>query len=214
MPSLVSDCDLVTIYTIIDDTVSNCDKPAKVGRPSTISNNELVTILVYNTLFLRQKNLKDIWKFINKYHRVDFPQLPKYAAFVNHAHRVMPLLANIISQTFVHSKVNFADSTILEVSKLHRVNSHKVAKNIAKFGKNHQGWHYGFKLHSAINSYGLFSSLCFSGADMYDAQMLPRLVKDYMKVIVGDSHYGASVMRKHIWDKYKIRVLPSKILDQ
>jgi hypothetical protein len=46
------------------------------------------------------------------------------------------------------------DSTMLEVCKLVRASRHRVALGIAAFGKNHQSWHYGFKLHAAINPQG------------------------------------------------------------
>lgn len=204
MSGFLCQCDLVTLYTIIDDAVKeiNNGSSAKVGRPSVLTDSELIAILVYNTLFLRQKNLKDILIFIDKYHNYDFPRLPKYTAFIEHIHRVLPLMFTVLSFSLARSEINFADSTMLEVCKLARADNHKVAKNIAKFGKNHQGWHYGFKLHASIDSKGLFSSFCFSGAEMYDAQMLPVLLKEYMKIIVGDSHYGASVMRKIIWEKF------------
>lgn len=206
MSSLLPDCDITAIYVIIDDAISDFEK-SKVGRPPLLTDSEMVTILVYNTLLIRQKNLKDIWKFIKKYHKDDFPKMPNYSGFIQQAHRVTPLLANILSLTFVNSSINFTDSTFLEVCKLQRADTHKVAKNFAKFGKNHQGWHYGFKLHAAINYQGLFSSICFSSAEVYDAQMLPKIIKEYMKIIVGDSHYGASVMRKHIWDKYQVLII-------
>lgn len=201
MSSLLPNCDLVAIYTMIDDAIINHSKP-KIGRPSVLSDSEIITILVYNTLVLRQKSLKDILNFVKIYHYNDFPKLPRYSGFVEQAHRVIPLICEILSMTLVKAEINFTDSTMLEVCKLFRADNHKVAKDKAKFGKNHQGWHYGFKLHAAINYHGLFSSICFSGADMYDAQMLPRLIKKEMKIVVGDSHYGASVMRRHIWEKF------------
>jgi len=166
MPSFLTSNDIITaLYTIIDDSIKeiNTGQYTKVGRPPLLSDSEVITILIYSTLILRQKNLKDILKFMKLYHKQDF-QLPKYTAFVNHLHRITPLMGMIMSMTFSHSSINFTDSTMLEVCKLKRVDSHKVAKNIAKFGKNHQGWHYGFKLHSAIDSDGFLSSICFSPA--------------------------------------------------
>ena len=195
----MSNCDLVAIYCAIDDAICSLNILPKVGRPPALSDSEMMTILVYNTLLLRQKNLKDIWRFIGHYHSDEFPRLPSYQAFVDHAHRLIPLLAQVLSQTFVSSNISFGDSTMLPVCKLKRVDNHKVAKDIAKFGKNHQGWHYGFKLHAAITGKGLLSKVCFTGADVYDAQMLPKLIIPGTKIFVGDSHYGASVMRKHIW---------------
>lgn len=208
MSSLLPQCDLVALYVLIDDAVSELrDDVHKVGRPPILTDSEIITMLVYNTLFLHQKNLKNVWDFMKTYHQNDFRKLPKYSAFVDHAHRVLPLMLHILSLTFIKSPVNFADSTMLEVCRLHRSDSHKVAKSMAKYGKNHQGWHYGFKLHAAIDTRGLLSSICFSGADIYDAQMLTMLLRKGMKIVVGDSIYGASVMRKIIWEKLGIIII-------
>lgn len=208
MSSSLLQCDLDTLYFVIDDAIKELGvKQSKVGRPSRLTDSELITILVYNTLFLRQRNLKDILKFIDKYHHSDFPTLPKYSTFIEHVHRALPLMTYVLSLTLARSEINFADSTMLEVCRLFRVDSHKVARNVANLGKNYQGWHYGFKLHACVNKQGLFSSLAFSPANVYDAQMLPKLAKEFMKIIVGDSHYGAKVMRENIWKKYKIVII-------
>lgn len=206
MPSLMPNRDLLAIYCIIDDAIKT-KRGTKIGRPKILSDSEMVTILVYNTLFLKQKNLKEVWKFIKNYHSREFPRIPNYSGFVNRAHQIIPLLAKVLSLSLVKSKINLGDSTMLPVCRLKRADNHKVAKNIAKFGKNHQGWHYGFKLHAAINLNGSLSAVCFSGAEMYDAQMLPKLVKNGVKIFVGDSHYGASVMRKHIWENFKTIII-------
>lgn len=209
MPDLISpQCDLTTLYVLVDDAVNEMDdKPRKIGRPSLLSDSEMITILVWNTLVLHQKNLKDILNFIKNYHPNDFKKLPRYSGFVAHAQRVLPRMFCLLSLSLAKSEINFVDSTMLEVYKLFRADSHKVAQDLAKFGKNHQGWHYGFKLHGAINIQGAFTSFCFSSAEVYDAQILPKLVDDFMKILVGDSHYGVSVMRKYIWDNHGIIII-------
>jgi len=50
--------------------------------------------------------------------------------------------------------IKIVDSTMLEVWKLIRANAHKVSKAIEHFGRNYHGWHYGFKLHTAIDLQG------------------------------------------------------------
>jgi len=199
---------MLALYVVIDDAIKEMQLAyPKVGRPTIFTDSEIITILAYNTLMLRQKNLKDVLKFIELYHRKDFRKLPKYSTFIEHAHRTLPIMTEILSSTLAISTINFADSTMLEVCTLKRADDHRVARNIAHFGKNHQGWHYGFKLHASINSRGSLSSLCFSPANMHDAQMLPKLIKNHMKIVIGDSTYGASVMRKYIWETYKTFVI-------
>ena len=208
MPNLFStNYDLTTLYFLTDELTKPLTPPYITGRHCLLSDGEMITILIYNALTLRQKTLKDVWKWIHKYHRGDFPRLPKYAGFVAQVNRLLPLMSDLLGMTFVPSKLNFVDSTCLEVCRNHRADDHKVAKNVAKWGKNHQGWHFGFKMHTTINFFKQLSGILFTPADVYDAQALPKLVRDYMKMLVGDSHYGASVMRKHIWDKFKILIV-------
>lgn len=208
MNSFLAEHDILTLYCVIDDAVKELQPvKTKVGRPPVFSDSEMITILAYNTLLLHQKNLKDILKFMEKYHKRDFKKFPRYSAFVDHVHRVLPIMTEILSSTLVKSEIDFVDSTMLEVCTLKRAENHKVAKNVAKFGKNHQGWHYGFKFHAAITSAGMLSSVCFSPANIYDAQMLPKLIKRHMRIAIGDSQYGASVMRKYIWETYKTIII-------
>jgi hypothetical protein len=93
---------------------------------------------------------------------------------------------------------------MLEVCKLARMNSHKVAKGVARMGANHQGWHYGFKLHASIDKEGNLSGLCLTTANEYDAQHMDKVLHGATKTVVGDSHYGASVMAKRLHQKYGI----------
>jgi len=80
-----------------------------------------------------------------------------------------------------------------------RADSHKVAKSVAAFGKNHQGWHYGFKLHAAVNPNGQICGMFITPASFHDAQALPYLIRGKVKIIVGDGGYNASVMREKMW---------------
>ena len=100
------------------------------------------------------------------------------------------------------AQLRFADSTMLPVCKPIRADRHKVAKGVAQFGKNWQGWHYGFKLHAAIDHNNRLAAIVFTPANQHDAQEIERLVNDQTKILVGDSHYEASIMRKRIWKKH------------
>jgi hypothetical protein len=91
---------------------------------------------------------------------------------------------------------------MLEVCKLVRADSHKVAVNIAQFGKNHQGWHYGFKLHASVNTRRQLSAIYFTPANFHDAQAMSYILNSKTKLAVGDGGYTASVMKRFIWRKY------------
>jgi Transposase DDE domain len=191
---------IADLYVWVDDALPK-QQHSKTGRPLSVSDSEVVTMLVWNTIVLKQSTLKDIFDAVSLYHTKDFPKLPKYSSFVSHCHRVLPQFIDLLEQSLQISDVGIVDSSMIEVCKLHRADSHKVARNKAQFGKNWQGWHYGFKLHATMTLDGFLSSIHFTGANEYDAQVLPHLVNG-QKILVGDTLYGASVMRQHIWETY------------
>jgi hypothetical protein len=195
---------ITDLYVWVDDLIpkSEVGKPVG-GRPQLLSKSEVVTLLVFNSLTVKSKTLKDIYSWAQIYHRNDFPNFPKYKRFVENCHEALPAIICILLQTFDSDcPFKIMDSTMLEVCKLVRADSHKVAVNIAQFGKNHQGWHYGFKLHASINVTGQFSGIFFTPANFHDAQAMPKILNNKTKLAVGDGTYTAYVMKEFIWRKY------------
>jgi len=197
---------ITDVFVTVDELLLK-QSNALGGRPPVLSDSELVTILLWDGLVAKHKLLKDIWTWVRIEHEKEFPHLPSYPAFVDHCHRILPQMTSVLQALMQESALVFADSTFLEVSTLQRADHHKVVKGVADFGKNHQGWHFGFKLHAAIHPNGQLSSLLFTPGNIYDAQALPRLVKDFMKILVGDSHYGASVMKKQMWEQHHLLIV-------
>lgn len=109
------------------------------------------------------------------------------------------MLNNILSD---QEPVRILDSTMLPVCKPHRVDSHKVARNIAAFGKNYQGWHYGFKLHASVDFKGNLCGIALTPANIYDTQAMIKTLNQYAKIAVGDTLYGAKVMGEIIRERY------------
>lgn len=92
---------------------------------------------------------------------------------------------------------------MLPVCRNCRADSHKVAKDYAAWGKNHQGWWYGFKLHAACDLNGILSGISFTSANAADILQVPDLLNNSKTTIaVGDGGYNARVMRKKIWEDY------------
>lgn len=193
---------ITDLYVFVDDMTPIVREETR-GRNALLSNSELITILVWNSLTVRQKTLKDIHNWLLMYHSYDFPQIPKYNAFIEHCHKIIPYLASLLRQLFSKdAPIKFMDSTMLPVCKVVRANSHKVAKDIAEFGKNHQGWHYGFKLHASVDHKRRLCAIAFTPANIHDAQMMPKILNKNTQIGVGDGGYTASVMNKKIWEGY------------
>jgi hypothetical protein len=198
---------IIDLYCSIADIVEDHENP-RGGRPALLSSTELVTALIWNTLTVRSHTLKDLWKWMLLYHRKDFPKIPRYSAFVDHCHRVLPDLFIVLEQLLAATaRLRILDSTMVPVCKLVRADRHKVAKNIAAFGKNHQGWHYGFKLHASVDLHGRLSGLALTPANIYDAQAMIYTLNECADIAVGDTHYGARVMGRKIWNAYRTIII-------
>lgn len=198
---------IVDLYCWIDDEIEySVDR--KVGRPRDLTDIEIVTILVWNALVIRQKTLKDLRKFIYIYHKNDFPKIPKYSGFIAACHRALPFCFELLKDMLdAEAPVRIMDSTMLPVCRLQRADGHKVAKKLAQFGKNWQGWHYGFKLRASINLKGALSGIALTPASVYDAQMEHLLLNKHCRLAVGDTLYGARVMRERMWRRYGTAII-------
>jgi len=192
MPALQRN-HIVDLFCWVDELVPRPQK--KAGRPPALSETEVLTILVWNTLALKQKTLKEVYDFVQIYHHDDFPRLPSYQSFVDECHRYLPRMFALLTQLLCDTEpIRIMDSTMLPVCKPHRVDSHKTALNIAQLGKNWQGWHYGFKLHTSISLDGKLCGLVLTPANVYDAQPMVCILNEHCRLAVGDTHYGAKVM--------------------
>jgi hypothetical protein len=196
---------IVDLFVWVDDSLPKQIQP---GRPSVLTDSELLTILIWDGLCEPHKNLSSVYAWVAREYDDCFPKLPKYQNFVAHVHRLLPQAVWLLQSLLAYNApLRFADSTMLPVCKPIRADRHKVAKGVAAFGRNWQGWHYGFKLHAAIDHNSRLAALVFTPANEHDNQAMERLVNNSTNVLVGDSHYGGSVMRKRLWKKHKTIVI-------
>lgn len=177
------------------------------GRPVILHNNEVIALLVFSSMVAPQRTLSGIyhWAQVHYYRRFN---LPAYSSWMRKCHQALPSMIWLLDQLLVKdAAIRFIDSTMLQVCKLIRADRHKVARDVAQFGKNWQGWHYGFKLHAACNSKGQLAAVYFTAANASDGQQIPKLVNDATVVAVGDGGYTADVMRRKMWREHQAYVL-------
>lgn len=202
---------IVDLFVFIEDSLpkelSHSGIIHRNGRPPALSVSETITILLFSSLTAPQKLLKDVWRWAITNHSEDF-KMPCYSKFVVHCHHAMPYIARLLEGTLsANAPVKILDSTMLPVCRTCRVDNHKVAKGYAEWGKNHQGWHYGFKLHAACDLGGRLSAIYFTPANEHDAQQIPHLVNEQTKLGIGDGTYGARAMKERIWKEYDCFIL-------
>lgn len=195
-PNLITD-----LFVMVDDLLPKEEKHA--GRPSKMADSELVCALIWNSLTVRSKTIKDLHNWLMLYHQTDFKHIPRYSAFVNQCLNTIPQLMFAIKSLLLDkTAIRFMDSTMLEVCKYQRADSHKVCKKIAAFGKNYQGWHYGFKLHASIDIQGRLCGLYFTPANIHDSRPEPYILNKHTRIAIGDGTYGGKAMNDHIFEKY------------
>lgn len=189
---------ILPLFVWVDDAVaSTTQAEQKLGRPATLRDSEVVTILVFNLFTCQQQTIRQIYDWVCQYHRSEFPQLPAYQNFVAHCHRLVPLLNKLLSSLLANeAQLRFMDSTMLEVCRLVRRKFHRVARGYAHTGHNWQGEHYGFKLHASVDNDGKLCAYVFSSAVVHDSRAIPYLVNEHTKVAVGDSGYRSALHKR------------------
>jgi len=165
----VLDAEHITnLFALVDEIFPKVAKPLG-DRPQVLSDAELVSALIWNALSVHQHTLKDTWRWLKRDQKRNFPRVPGYKGFAAHCHRSLPLLAGLLQGLLAGKEpLRFVDSTMLPVCKLARTDRHKVAKGVAAFGKSHQGWHYGFKLHAVVSADGKLAAAFFTPANESD----------------------------------------------
>jgi hypothetical protein len=209
---------ITDLVAVVDSFLPRELPDPRGGRPIKLHRNEVIALLIFSSLAAPQRTLTGIHKYAQVHYYRRF-NIPAYSTWMKKCHQVLPDILAILDQLLVKdANLRFMDGTMLEVCKLVRADRHRVAKAVADFGRNHQGWHYGFKLHAAVNPRGQLCAIRFTPANEHDAQQIPYLVNDTTVIAVGDGGYTASVMRRKMWREHRCFILspphrqPNKVL--
>lgn len=152
---------------------------------------------------LKQKTIKDLHRSLEHCYRSEFPTFPGYEGFLKHCHRTAPLMLTLLQQLLrTTTPVRLMDATMIPVCRNHRADSYRVAKELVGWGKNWQGFHYGFKLHISVDLEGRLCGVALTPANVYDAHAMPLILNKYTKVAVGDGTYNGGIMRAKMFKLY------------
>src|SRR5215475_15533608 len=89
---------ILPLFVWVDDAVASAGQTQKkTGRPATLRDSEVVTILAFNLLTVQQQTIRQVYDWVDQYHGSDFPRLPNYQNFLKHCHRVVPQLNTLLS---------------------------------------------------------------------------------------------------------------------
>jgi Transposase DDE domain len=197
--------EITTIYVIADEFCKSFHSllQTKVmyneqgkrlrNKPCTLSDAEVITILIFFHL-KGYRNMKHYYiNYIQKHLRTDFPVTVSYTRFVELSQRVcIPMI--LLLKSMMKDKctgISFVDSTVLKVCNNRRIHSHKVFKGIANRGHSSVGYFFGFKLHLVINDKGELLNYVLTKANKHDANidLMNILVEDLFGKLYGDKGY-------------------------
>ena len=181
---------------------------SRTGRPPAMTDIDLTTIIIWDGICEQHQTIRGIYDWIRREYSSRWPNLPTYETFLRHCHRLAPVLSQLLGASLqTSSPLVFADSTLLPVCANHKAGRYRTAQGTAKWGKNHQRWAFGFKLHLAVNPARQITALTFSPASAHDSQHMSKLVNPATDILVGDSHYGVGHWRKKLMRKYGVRIV-------
>ena len=183
--------DITLLFCFVDDFCKECAKRAndylietgqKMRKPTRVSGLEMSEIITIILLFYRSKmmNFKAFYKYLELYHKRDFPKMPTYERFCVIKQKAIPMLLCIFKCILSEGQSNaYIDSTALRVSHNKRTKSHKVFKGIAEVGKTTMGWFYGFKLHLAIDLHGNIINAKLTKGNCDDRSPVEDLLQEF-----------------------------------
>lgn len=200
------DLILIAIYCFVDDFIKGIvnsiqyalKKPDHLTPPTKqhqISIAELISLALFR-FFTGHRNWKQFYKFITTYHISDFPNIANYQNFLSAMNKLsffalflLHALMNFFKSITGLEGVKIADSTKLEVCKIKREFTHKVAKYLAHKSKSTMGWFYGFKLHIICNTLMQILSFRITRGNTDDRKGLARMWNTIFGLIIADAGY-------------------------
>jgi hypothetical protein len=202
--------NIVELYWLVDEIVKMIKKnfPVnhKVGRKSTLSKSELITIVLlgHNLAIPTDKLLYD---YVKEHLNKDFKNIPCYAQFtkgIRSTSRYLDLMLSILCQMNSKTEKGFyiIDSTALPTNGYDKYDCPKWASGDVKKGKNIFGFYHGYKLHIIINRNLEVVSCLITPANVHDVKALSidSFINTIHGTLVGDKGY---VVGKDIKQKLK-----------
>ncbi len=203
--------EITEIYCRIDDFLKIFNKTlekstigTKRKRKSTMSQSEVITIMILFQLS-GFRTFKGFYKnYILKHMISEFPKTVSYNRFVElKKQAVLPL--SIFAKTVINGQctgISFIDSTPLRVCRNKRIFNHKVFKGIAQRGKSTIGYFYGFKLHIVTNEIGQIIDFVITTANTDDRSPLKNgnILSNIWGKLYGDKGYVSQTLFENLFN--------------
>lgn len=196
---------IISLFIFVDDLLKLLPQPRHVGRPSDLSESEIVTFaLIQHSAHFTHK--KACFLFLSSYCRHLFPGMPAYQNVVRLTNDRSVLAAQLLLLCCAVNRKRkdgyaLADSTPLPVCKNKRISSHRVAKDFAKRSKTTTGWFYGFKLHITCDGKGNLLNIALTAGNVDDREKVESLCRNIAGLVIADAGYVSQKLQRKMFGK-------------
>ena len=170
-------------------------------RKGRLCLSEIMTIVI-GFQSSRFRDFKAYYRFLEEYHRCEFPGLVSYNRFVQLMPRTLiPLCAYLRGRRGRVTGISFIDSTAIAVCHNRRISRNRVFRGLAQRGKTSLDWFLGFKVHLIINECGELLAFQITPGNVDVRKPVPQMVKGLSGKLFGDKGYLSQPLFEQLFNQ-------------
>ena len=192
--------NLVEVYCLASNLTKKIDqniKKSNVGRKGILSRADYITMAIIKQERCLRTN-KDLYQLIQYCMKRDFPAMPSYQQFcegLESSFMYLAMIGQVLAQMNQSQEEDeyIVDASAMPICKSIYANQACLGQGLADYGKNLEGWFFGFKIHLIINKNMEIVSFKFSPASTSDIDALDeKMVHGLKGFLIGDKEYISS----------------------
>lgn len=199
--------DLLTLFVSVDDFCIQFEPRwnarligTKLNSSSSLTLAEILTILIWFQAS-GWRCFKNFYKYLELYHKKDFPNLLSYNRFIEiQSAATIPLQCLLLYCMGQCTGTSFIDATRLKVCHNKMIFQNKVFKDTAARGKSTMGWFFGFKIHIVCTTQGDLLSFRITKGNCDDRKPVKGLCKNLFGKVYADKGYISQKLFEEMLD--------------
>ena len=192
--------NLVEVYCLASNLTKKIDqkiKKSNIGRKGILSRADYITMAIIKQERCIRTN-KDLYELIKYCMKIDFPAMPSYQQFckgLESSFMYLVMIAQVLAQMNRSQEEDeyIIDASKMPICKIIYANQASLGQGLADYGKNLEGWFFGFKIHLIINKNMEIIAFKFTPASTSDITALDeKMVAGLKGFLIGDKGYISS----------------------
>jgi Transposase DDE domain len=198
---------IIAVFCCVDDLwhqVTQGQKIRKGGFAPSLSDSEVITMEIVGEFYGLETD-KGIWSYFKSHWSDLFPQMKSRTTFVRQAsnlwcykQQLQKLLATNLGG--FKTQVHLIDGFPIPLCHYQRANNCRLFIGSANFGDcaSKDEKYYGFHGHLVINSFGVITGFCLTGANVSSREALWDVVDGISGLLIGDKGYLSSSLENDL----------------